>query len=1034
MADKEFFDILIVVPLEEELVQLLEIFPGTENRSTQTSFRYVVDAGVDGLKVLVIQQDGMGKGYASRAVKDALAVYEFGMIACIGIAGSLSDDLRLCDVCYSEGILDVTENAKVEDIESGMDIALSPSYYDTPAEFAAAINFSRLFPELRPNYVAWQQEAEAYGKSLLPDPVLERDGKEKPLGPPNAKNGMIACGLVTKSAKYNAKIVGVERKVLAIETESGGIFEEGRQASVPCLTIRGISDHADKNKGRLEAETGARVRQIAARNAASFFKLQLQNVHFVSALRAACTSRQLPLDLISSPAPEPEKDLTSTIASIDDLIDERLRELSPEFRLQVKGYKLPVPRIREVHYATGLGHNFSSDPVEVRQALEAENVVLLSLARTYPDYSLPWVIATDLLTAEIGGKQAIPVVVNGDRIRPPQGGFVSASEYPFEVPESVEGTQLVYIINEIPLESQTRIRFLETEMKLKPNAKFVIITRNETNLVAESEFSSAVGASFYHLAGVSFLEIAHFVQKNFEISASEAEVIALRLRDTFRHFDLSAHPTYFAGISKEVLTSLLQANRRAELIQLAVDGFLTFVVAGDKAKVKLSRTTRAKFLRTIATEIHLEKRSFNQADLIEFAKSFADLKHFEIDPIAFVGSFVDSGVLHFENDAAKFSLPFIESYLLAVELVENPEKAKIYFDLTQSIFDVGTFDLYAELGASEDVVKSVIDAMAASVDNFGLDTDEVHALFKDDIRPSSMKSLERLEGLQKSMQRTVEEVREGKGDTQKKQKILDVADRVRETAVDKSGFGRNEVDTAKSDAEIKVEFAVKSWAVGTTLLGAGAEDLSGEIKQTLAELLVELGGVIVHRWTTANAAVDFAQIKADLTSDDSIAELVGDSDNNIAEMRQKVEGVVDILEFAFLAEPTRRILGHLCEGARQKVLATSVERARHNGLVNELIHGAWLSDIDSDRGEKLLADTVRNLPPSPFLRLVLATHLLTRVYWNHWRKEDRLKLLDLAAEVIQPMTRLDKGKIQRIVQREPASSRSRPRRKRGRKG
>src|SRR5690606_22549909 len=115
--------------------------------------------------------------------------------------------------------------------------------------------------------------------------------------------------------------------------------------------------------------------------------------------------------------------------------------------------------------------------------------------------------------------------------------------------------------------------------------------------------------------------------------------------------------------------------------------------------------------------------------------------------------------------------------------------------------------------------------MAVSVKNFGLAEDEVHALLKDDIRPSSMKSLQRLEGLQKSMQRTAEEVRQGKGDTNRKQKILDVADRVRETAVDKSGFGRSEVDSAKSDAEIRVEFAVKSWAVGSTLLGAGAEDL-----------------------------------------------------------------------------------------------------------------------------------------------------------------------------------------------------------------
>jgi hypothetical protein len=70
----------------------------------------------------------------------------------------------------------------------------------------------------------------------------------------------------------------------------------------------------------------------------------------------------------------------------------------------------------------------------------------------------------------------------------------------------------------------------------------------------------------FQLSGVSFLEIAHFVQKNFGMTGSEAEVIALRLRDTFRSFDLSAHPTHFAGISRGIVSALLQANRRAELI------------------------------------------------------------------------------------------------------------------------------------------------------------------------------------------------------------------------------------------------------------------------------------------------------------------------------------------------------------------------------------------------------------------------------------------------------------------------------------
>jgi hypothetical protein len=163
---------------------------------------------------------------------------------------------------------------------------------------------------------------------------------------------------------------------------------------------------------------------------------------------------------------------------------------------------------------------------------------------------------------------------------------------------------------------------------------------------------------------ISFVEIAHFIQKNFSMSGTEAEVIALRLRNTFDEFSLSAHPTYFAGIPRETLSALLQANRRAELIQLAVDGFLTFIVADDSSDVNLSRTTRSRFLRKLAVSLNLEKRSYAQSELIEFTKAFSGYHDFDIDPLEFIQGFINKGILHFENDSVRFSLPFIASYLL----------------------------------------------------------------------------------------------------------------------------------------------------------------------------------------------------------------------------------------------------------------------------------------------------------------------------------------------------------------------------------
>jgi hypothetical protein len=97
-------------------------------------------------------------------------------------------------------------------------------------------------------------------------------------------------------------------------------------------------------------------------------------------------------------------------------------------------------------------------------------------------------------------------------------------------------------------------------------------------------------------------------------------------------------------------------------------------------------------------------------------------------------------------------------------------------------------------------------------------------------------------------------------------------------------------------------------------------------------------------------------------------------------------------------------------------LAVSVERASVEGDVQRLIHSAWLADIDGKRGAKKLMDTIKDLPPSPFLRIVVATHLMTRVYWNQWDLDHRLRLLDAVEIAVRPIMALKKGEIIRFIE------------------
>jgi hypothetical protein len=85
--------------------------------------------------------------------------------------------------------------------------------------------------------------------------------------------------------------------------------------------------------------------------------------------------------------------------------------------------------------------------------------------------------------------------------------------------------------------------------------------------------------------------------------------------------------------------------------------------------------------------------------------------------------------------------------------------------------------------------------------------------------------------------------------------------------------------------------------------------------------------------------------------------------------------------------------------------------------MESIIHGAWLADVDSVSGKTFLKHAINVLPAAPFLRLILAAHFVTRVYWSHWKKQDRLILLNAAEMVIKPLHwNIDKQGLMRVIE------------------
>ena len=1025
LSEKKHFDIIVNIPLEEELNSFLKVFDHKDDFSSDAQYRCTVDTGTD-LTMLVVVQDEMGKSSASNSTTEALNDFSCDLFICLGIADGLSKDLKLGDVCYSGNVLDVNDNAKTTDGGKGaINLELSPFTYRTDKPLSLALDFVRRDPISRAKYEEWQLGRLARAKELGIEEIQDNKGQNPQEPLPKSMCGTIACGVVSAGNNYNEKLKQIDRKVLAIETESGGIFNVTSRKGVKALTIRGVSDYADPNKAKLEAATQDTVRVLAAENAASFLKFQLGNTKFVDRIRSSKATTHDTEQ--STEASSLTKSLEELVLGGQNFIDERLRELSPEYRLHPKGYQMPLPSIVAEQPKEGSGRR--SEPIhDIVECLQNENHIYIALDKSYPDKSVPWVIADHLIRSEINNVQLLPIVVDGDDIKPPHYSIEVAAPHVFVGDQ--ENRQVIIIFDGLPLSSKTRTKFILDQVHQHKNAKFIFIDRTEANFFMQSEFASAVSASAYRLCEVSFSQMAYFVQRNFEMNGTESEVVAKRLRDTFRKFHLNAHPAYFAGIPKETLSALIQANRRTELMQLGVDGFLTFLVAGDQAKITLSRTTRSRFLRQLVVELNVNKKNFNQVELVKYTAEFAKYYDFDIKPITFIDEFTKSGILFFDDDRVRVAIPFIESFLLAQELASKPEIAIQYFDLNDYNFDLATFDLYCEIQPSEQVISAVSKLL---IDNIGTSQEKQHILLSDRIDPSSLIAVDKLGALQSRIEKAARDIVDDKNTTVEKQRLMDITERVSERAsktsvatfeedrdreVSVDSIGDREEFEAAVDRLSNLSFGT---TVGTLLVGYGAEHLDAGTKRQLIILVAKNAAKLIDQWTEFNNKIDFGSMKSDLTSDEFLDEMMVKypSDTKREKLKSTISDYVDMMKFICVSDPFRKVMGSIGDHAKNPILGRSLAAVEVDEQFAELIRVIWLSDLELGYGEDLLDERTKALPRLSLLRICISEYLLKQVYWTHAKKDHRLKLLDIAESVLKKVSlNIDSSKIKKAIKQE----------------
>src|SRR5262249_34847832 len=148
--------------------------------------------------------------------------------------------------------------------EAGQTISLSPTFYESPRELRTSFTLQRINPETKEAHLQWVAERARVATQLITGEFTGRTGK-KERKPPTVREGTIACALVSGSPKYNESLRAIDRKILAVETESGGMFSVAQRRGVPAIAIRGISDYAGTgiDKNLFEEETNNQARKIA---------------------------------------------------------------------------------------------------------------------------------------------------------------------------------------------------------------------------------------------------------------------------------------------------------------------------------------------------------------------------------------------------------------------------------------------------------------------------------------------------------------------------------------------------------------------------------------------------------------------------------------------------------------------------------------------------------------------------------------------------------------------------------------------------
>lgn len=1010
--------ILVFVALPEEHDRFLEQFPSLDIIQDSKFVFVEHDIKTDGFRMISVLATGMGIDNAYEATSAGIARFKPNLIICMGIAGSLTNDLKIGDVSISSEVIDISQNIKISEVtstrkrqkskrkkiqrlqKSSIVVELSPKSFPIIPELSASIRFLRSHPTLKGDLAKWVRQAKERRTELIED-ITHSGLSEEMMQDPTAEIGPMISGPVVASTAFKDALKKIDRKVLAVETESSGVCRASAAASIPCITLRGISDHADVNKNALERTTKLAARRLASDNAITYFALQLRNPSFMRIASNHHQDASQP-QFFSYSDGEPDK----ILAKVSTDLDVYLQKMSPEYKHRPNGANLPIPRVMNESLDENVEDFSSKRPSPIFEALQENRSVFIKLPKSFPNQTLAWSIGQALLRSEIDGKQILPLVASGEELTPPSKGIEHATGINPNDTTVLQHFTPVLIINEPQFHSNPKMNFLISDMQKYPSCPLIVISRSESPTDQIDRLKADLGLLDHSTAPVPFHEIASYLETAFEMNSAEADSVASRLDETFSKFRLHTHPAYFVGLQETTIDALIQANQRAELIQLAVDGLLSFVVAFDESLVKLSRTTREEFLSDLAFEIRVEKRCYSKDELYAYVREYGERKALEIQPEEFLRGYFAVGLLNEASGRVSFSVPFLEAYLLSERLRSDPTSAARYFDPQQTEFDQFAFDLYVERGACDSVVSAIC--------SYALNTlktcDKTENVYLTKlVKPRALSNPQMLLNLAHQLGDAAVRMAENSGSKEvrdEKQKLLDTRQAVRGRVASRDPRTNDDLPEATRAEFNRLDALSRASTLLATLIGSGAERLDGDMKENIANLVLQVLERFLHYWTVNRLGINFEELREELKSDESVDQIIDELGLYSEDKESIIDNLMTFLddqELRLLSGPGGVLFSRLSQYAGVRSLKPIFTKIKPASTIQKLFRDAWLMDVEHNDGKKALKATLQNYKGSPLLRLIITNHLMNRIFWHHWQRESKASFVDVARYSLGPL-------------------------------